>query len=181
MWRVAQELDLSQSDPLIHHSDILPENARIELMNVLYLAYQPAVLLGGALLGGTFVFSVMYVLNVFFAYPHLFLNFGFGTAHGVFLGPALGGVYILYRAFSRYIINVNILDPDGMDGYREIGDTIVTRTISGILFITLDFIILSSVAFTGYTEFQIVVSSLYVTVPVAFLITAFSMTFIIRQ
>lgn len=85
------------------------------------------------------------------------------------------------RAQQKYVVDINLLDPDGVGGYRQIGDGIVKLGTYGILFITLDFIILSSVAFTRYTDFQFVVSVIYVTVLIIFVLTIFYITLSIRQ
>lgn len=185
LWDVVQELitliELNEDDPLSLDPGVDVDNAQTELENVLYLSYHPAVLLAGALLGGSLVFIIMYVLNVFSAYPYPIYNFGFGAAHGVFFGPVIGGIYIFYRALRRYIVDVNLLDPDGRGGYREIGDTLVTLTAYGIFFVTLDFIILSSVAFTQYTDFQIVVSVMFLGLLTGFVVGVFGTTVLVRR
>lgn len=165
LWNVIEELaqiaDQNQEDPLSRTTGITGDRIRRELGNALFLGFHPAVLLAGALLGGSLVFSIMWALDVFSAYPFLVLNFGFGAAHGVFLGPAVASLYIAVRALREYIVDVDLMDPDGVGGYREIGDGIVAISTHAILFVTLDFIILTSVGFTDYTDFQSVVAGLF--------------------
>lgn len=182
---VASELttiiEYNENDPLALQTGYDPGDVHDELSNALFLAYHPGVLLAGALAGGSFVFGIMYLLGVFPAYPYLLLNFGFGAAHGVFFGPVLGGGYVLYRGYSEYIVDINLLDPDGVGGYRQIGNGIVTLASYGILFVTLDFVILSSVAFTRFTRFQLVVSVLYFLLLTAFAAGTFVTTLAIRR
>lgn len=185
VWSIIDELaliaDRNANDPLLTESSVDPDRIRIELRAALSLGYHPAVLLAGALIGGTFVIVVMSVLGVFSAYPYLTLNFGFGAAHGAFLGPTIGSLYVAVRALREYIVDIDLLDPDGVGGYREIGDGLVTLTTSGVFFITLDFVVLSSVAFTEFTDFQLVVSALYLLTLVTFLLLTISVTFLIRR
>jgi hypothetical protein len=166
VWNVVEELaqiaDRNRDDPLSRTTAVTGDGIRRELRNVLFLGFHPAILLLGALAGGTLVFSIMWALGVFSAYPFLILNFGFGAAHGVFLGPAIASCYIAVRALREYIVDVDLMDPDGVGGYREIGDGIVTLSTNAITFVTLDFVILSSVGFTSYTDFQAVVAALFV-------------------
>lgn len=88
MWNIVDELEtivrFDQDDPLSLSQSIEPEAVWRELGNVLHLAFHPIVIALGGILGGVFVFSIMWGLGVFDAYPYLIMNFGFGVAHGVF-------------------------------------------------------------------------------------------------
>jgi len=140
---------------------VSPAAVERDLRNALVVAHRPELLALGAAVGGTVVLGLMAVSNALSAYPYLALNFAFGAAHGVFLAPVVGGLYVLVRAPNRYIVDIDLLDPDGVGGYRAIGDGITTLAIHGILLVTLDFVILSSVAFTAFTAFQGVVATCY--------------------
>lgn len=185
MWRAVDELALiaerNREDPLSPAAHVDGEDVRTELVNVLYLGYHPVVLGGGALAGGALVVGIMAALGVFSAYPYLLLDFGFGAAHGVFLGPAVAGAYLVVRALEEYIVDIDLMDPDGVGGYREIGNGIVTVASYGILVVTLDFLILSSVAFTEFTDFQLVVTGLYLLVLVAFSLGSVGITSLVRR
>jgi hypothetical protein len=138
-----------------------PDVSWTELDNILYISYHPGVILLGGLSGGVFVTGVMAILGVFDAYPYILMNFAFGAAHGIFIGPVLGGVYFIERIYNNYMIDITLLDPDGVGGYRQIGNGLAKLTTYGIFFVTFDFLILSSVGFTQYSRFQIVVSAIY--------------------
>lgn len=185
LQRVSQELVSlarnTRNDPLALHPPIDPDGISRELSNVIYLSYHPGVLLLGGAVGGGFVFVVMWALGVISEYPYLLLDFGFGAAHGVFFGPLVGALYIFARSSRHYIVDINLLDPDGVGGYREIGNGIVTLATYGIVLITVDFVILSSVAFTRFTEFQLVVTALFLLLLGLFVAATFASTFIIRR
>jgi hypothetical protein len=159
---LASIAERNRGDPLSRTAGVDPDAIRTELGNVLFLGFHPAVLLVGALAGGSLVFGIMWALGVFSAYPFLLLDFGFGAAHGVFFGPAIAMVYVSMRALREYIVDVDLMDPDGVGGYRQIGDGIVTISTTAILLLTLDFIVLSSVGFTSFTEFRAVVAGAFV-------------------
>lgn len=184
-WNIMTELaaiaKFNEKDPLALTEKTDPGDIHRELSNVLFLAYHPVVLLAGALAGGAFVFGAMYALDVFSAYPYLLMNFGFGAAHGVLFGPAIGGSYVLYRSNSEYIVDIDLLDPDGVGGYREIGNGIVKLASHGVILVTLDFVILSSVAFTRFTRFKQVVSVLYLLLLCGSVVWTFGSTFVIRR
>jgi len=185
LWDMADELvtiiEYNRDDPLSLSRDLEPEAVWTELENVLFLAYHPAVVAVGGIVGGLLVTSIMYALGVFDAYPYLVMNFGFGAAHGVFFGPVAGMLYVAWRSYTAYIVDINLLDPDGVGGYRQIGNGIVKLATYGISIITVDFVILSSVGFTRYTQFQIVVSVLYFLLLSGFIVGTLGVTVLFRK
>lgn len=185
VWRSIDELvhinERNLDDPLALTNGVDPEGIRIELENALHLGYHPAVLLVGAVAGGLLIIGLMSILEVFAAYPFLFMNFGFGAAHGVFIGPVASIVYIVSRALQRYLNDIDLIDPDGVGGYRDVGNAIVTMATYGILLITIDFVVLSSVAFTEFTEFQRIVTGLYLVLLATVVVGAVVITSLIRR
>lgn len=163
-------------------SDVTAEDIEQHMDYVMGLSFHPAVIFVGGLIGGVFALVLMWVLGVFDSYPYLLLNYAYGAGHGFFYGPIIGSVYLIWKISSKYIIDIDILDPDGMGGYQQIGDSIITLITYGIFLVTLDFIILSSVSFTGRPLFQWAVFALYVLM-LAFLlcITAVGVMFIRRR
>ncbi|QCC48025.1 hypothetical protein [Halobellus limi] len=185
LWNIGDEfatlIRLSRGNPVSLVRSLTPEDIQNDLQNALYLAYHPAVLGAGAVLGGTFVSAIMSLMGVFEAYPYLGMNFGFGAAHGVFFGPVLGGAYVVVRAYSTYIADINLLDPNGVGGYRQIGNGIVKLATYAIGILTLDFVILSSVTFTAFERFQTVVSVLFLTVLAVVVVGTILVTVLVRR
>lgn len=138
-----------------------PETVEAEIETILERGFRPAALAAGALLGGALSLGTMAVLGVLWAYPYWVMNFGFGAAHGLFIGPALASIALVYKTSTSYIVTIDVLDPDGVGGYRKIGNTLVTITVYGIAIATLDVLILSSVALLGTPTFHVVVGVLY--------------------
>lgn len=184
-WEVLDELEnllrLNRDNPISLSQSIDPMDVRDELHNVLYLCYHPYVLGSGAVFGGLLVSGIMYGMGVFEAYPYRVMNFAFGAAHGVFIGPFVAGVYIVSQANSRYLVDINLLDPNGVGGYRQVGNGIVKLSTYAIVILTLDFFILSSVTFTEYEQFQIVVSALFLSVLLVVVVATAVVTVLVRR
>lgn len=185
LWNIGDEfatlIRLSRGNPVSLVQSLTPEDIHSDLQNVLYLAYHPVVLVVGAVLGGTFVSAIMHWMGVFEAYPYLGMNFGFGAAHGVFFGPVVGGAYVVVRAYTTYIADINLLDPNGVGGYRQIGNGIVKLATYAIGILTLDFVILSSVTFTAFERFQVVVSALFLLVLAVVVVGTVTVTVLVRR
>ena len=142
-------------------NDITPAEIEAGIESTLDRYFHPAFLLGGALVGGTFAIVVMWLLGVLDEYPYLLLNFAYGAGHGLFYGPLIATAYLVYKISNYYIVDIDIMDPDGMGGYQQIGDSIISLIIYGIILTTVDFIILSSVSFMENTLFLTAVFVLY--------------------
>jgi hypothetical protein len=117
-------------------------------------AFSPLAIFLGGLVGGVFTLVVMGALDVFDSYPYLFLNYAYGAGHGFFYPPLFGSAYLIHRISNDYIIDVDILAPDGVGGYRGVGEAIVDLISYGILLVTLDFVVLSSVSFLDRPWFR---------------------------
>lgn len=141
--------------------DVPPEEIHSEMNDRIRCAFDPRYIVGGALLSGTFTLSVMYLLGVFDSYPYLLLDLLYGAGHGLFYAPLIGAVLLVWQISQRYITDIDILDPDGVGGYRDIGDAIVSLVVYAILLVTVDFVILSSASFIGEPLFQVAAFALY--------------------
>lgn len=185
MWQSVDELARiarrNRTDPLSLPTDADPEAIRTELTNVLFLGYHPASILVGAVVSGSFLLGVMAVTDVFTAYPYRLMNFGVGAAHGAFFGPVFAILYIVVRGLRNFIIDIDLMDPDGVGGYRKIGNGIVTMASYSILLITIDFVIVSSVTFTPFTDFQVVVTGIYLVLLTVVLLGAITITSLVRR
>ncbi|MFC7079580.1 hypothetical protein [Halorussus caseinilyticus] len=142
-------------------SDITGDEMRREINRIMNYAFHPYFVFFGGLIGGVFALAVMWGLDVFDSYPYLLLNYAYGAGHGFFYAPFIGSVVLIKRISNEYIVDIDVLDPDGVGGYRDIGDAIISLIIYGIFLVTLDFVILSSVSFTGRPVFQVAVFTLY--------------------
>lgn len=142
-------------------SDITPEEFADDFDSILNWAFHPMFILIGGIVVGMFTLLVMWSLNVFDTYPYIILSYTYGAAHGFYLGPIAGAVYIIYKIPNDYIVDIDLLAPDGVGGYREIGDAIVLAVIYWIFIFTLDFILLSSATFVGKPLFTTAVFSLH--------------------
>lgn len=143
-------------------SEITGEEMRREINWIMNWAFHPYFILLGGLVGGVFALAVMWTLGVFDSYPYLMLNYAYGAGHGFFYAPFIGSIVLIKRISNEYIVDIDVLDPDGVGGYRDIGDAIISLIIYGIFLVTLDFVILSSVSFVGRPMFQAAVFALYV-------------------
>lgn len=143
-------------------SDLSPRQVAQEIDAVMDWAFHPFVILGGGLIGGVFALAVMWRLAVFDAYPYLLMNYAYGAGHGFFYGPIAGSVYLIVKITRSYIVDIDILAPDHVGGYKKIGEAIVSLVVYGIFLVTLDFVILSSVSFIDRPLFQVAVFALYV-------------------
>lgn len=160
---LAVVLERTKADKALfdREDDTTPAELVAEVERIMNLAFHPFVIFVGGLVGGVFALAVMGILDVFDSYPYLFLNYAYGAGHGFFYGPLAGSLLLIHRISNRYIIDVDILAPDGVGGYREVGEAIVNLITYGIILVTLDFVILSSVSFLNRPMFQSAVFVLY--------------------
>jgi len=125
-------------------------------------AFRPAALVLGGLVGGTFAVALMWHLDGFEYYPYVLTTFLYGAGHGLFYAPIGGTVLLVYRTAENYIVDIDVLDPDGMGGYKRVGDGIVYLINLAIVLVTFDFLVLSSVTFVDEPVFQAAIVLLYV-------------------
>lgn len=104
---------------------------------------------------------MVWLLDVFSAYPYILLVYAYGAGHGFYYGPIIGAVYFIYKIPDEYIVDIDLLDPDGVGGYQQIGDAIISLITYGVFLATLDFVILSSATFLGRPLFTSAVFGLY--------------------
>lgn len=165
-------LDRSSAGTVLfdRESDLTTEQINREINYVMSVFFSPAAILLGGLIGGVFTLVVMWVLDVFQYYPYLLMNYAYGAGHGFFYGPIIGSVILIRRVSTRYIVDIDILAPDGIGGYGTVGDAIITLVIYAIVLTTFDFVILSSVSFVDEPLFRAAVVILYVAMILFFLL-----------
>jgi len=163
-YELIEILDRSSADNVLfeRQSDVSAQQINDEINYVMDKAFAPITVLVGGFIGGVFGLAVMWLLNAFQYFPHMFMNYAYGAGHGFFYGPIIGSVYLIYKISTEYIIDIDILDPDGVGGYGDIGDAIINLIIMGVFLVTIDFIILSSVTFVDEPLFQAAVFGLYI-------------------
>jgi hypothetical protein len=160
---LANVLERTEADKVIfdrEHDIDAPELVE-EFEATMDWAFRPWYIFLGGLVGGVFTLVVMGALDVFDSYPYIFLNYAYGAGHGFFYPPLFGSVVLVHRISNNYIIDVDILAPDGVGGYRGIGEAIVNLIVYGISLVTLDFVILSSVSFLDRPMFRIAAFAVY--------------------
>lgn len=152
----------TEGEPIYERdSEITDEKMREQINELMDYAFHPYLIFLGGLIGGVFALAVMWALDVYDSYPYVMLNYAYGAGHGFFYAPLVGSIVFIKRISNEYIVDIDVLDPDGVGGYRDIGDAIISLIIYGIFLVTLDFVILSSVSFIGRPAFQVAVFSLY--------------------
>lgn len=151
----------TENGPYERAPDVSEEAILRGIHDTLGWAFHPAFVLGGGLIGGVFSVSVMVYLGAFQYYPYVLTSFLYGAGHGLFYAPIAGTVWILYQTPKKYVVDIDVLDPDGMGGYKRVGDGIVRLINIGIVLVTLDFVVLSSVMFVDEPVFQTAVAVLY--------------------
>lgn len=175
------ELTDLESDILERETDITPAQIETEVHGVLDRAFHPVALLGGWFVGGLFAIVVMWLLGAFEYYPYVLMNFAYGAGHGLFFAPILATIWLVRNAIRAYIVDIDVLDPDGVGGYRQVGNSIVNLISYGIVLVTLDFVVLSSVMFVDEPLFQALVVGLYVLMVVFLLAIAASGIYGLRR
>lgn len=147
--------------------DPSPGEIDAEMTRTLQRAFHPRVLLGGAAVAGALSLGAVVWANTTagagepWVYPHLLTAFAYGAVHGLFAGPLLGGLVLVRRVANEYIVDVDVLAPDGMGGYRAVGDALVTLLTFALLLVTIDFVVLSSALYVSSAQFRWVVVALY--------------------
>lgn len=140
----------------------IPENVIIHAENQLnYIRNEifdlRHILIFGFLFG-FFVCIVVIYLNVLDDYPYLIFHFFFGFNHGMGLLICLKGEKLCKTISKNYVKTVDILDPDGMGGFRKLSRFLVNITIYLITVIILDFFILSCTITSNSENFKLVVA-----------------------
>lgn len=128
---------------------------------VLDRAFHPVALGAGGLLGGGVMLVLGLRVDLFAAYPHALTLLALGAAHGLFLAPFVGTLVLTYRMTDSFIENIDSLDPDGVGGYRRIGDASVTLVVYGVVLMTFDFVTASSVTFVPGFDARLAVFGAY--------------------
>lgn len=143
------------------NTDVTAEEIREEFECATKWAFHPGLLVTGALLSGLITFGIMDNFEVLDAYPHTLTTFAYGAGHGLFYAPIGGTAWLVWRISRDWIVDIDFLDPDGMGGYRQVGDAIVSLIIYVITFVTIDFFIISSVSYLDNAPFQDVALYMY--------------------
>jgi len=139
-------LNRTRGDNIVfeRESDVSAKEIEHEIDDVMDKAFSPVTILTGGFIGGAFAMIMMWILGAFEYFPYV-MSYAYGAGHRFFYGPILGSVYLIYKISSEYIVDIDVLDPDGVGGYGDIGNSIINLIILGVFLVTLDFIILSSV------------------------------------
>ena len=98
--------------------------------------------LKSGIIGGFFVCLVIYFSGVVEEYPHMIFHFFFGFNHGIGLLIGLKAYSFCKKVGSSYIKTIDILDPDGMGGFKKISKTFENSIFLFIFGIILDTLIL---------------------------------------
>lgn len=118
-------------------------NAKKQLKHIRDEAFNPRNILIFGFIVGFFVSLTVIYLNVLDDYPYLIFHFFFGFNHGMGLLIGLKGYKYCNTISKNYVKTVDILDPDGMGGFRKLSGFFVNATIYLIIVLVLDFFILS--------------------------------------
>jgi hypothetical protein len=138
-----------------------PERIAAAYDAVLDRAFHPLALGAGAVVGGVTMVAIASEFALFGVYPHTLTLVALGAAHGLFLCPFVGTLLLAYRMTNSFIENIDSLDPDGVGGYRRIGDASVTLVIYGIVLMTFDFVTASSATFVPGFDVRLAVFGAY--------------------
>jgi len=138
-----------------------PERIAAAYDAVLDRAFHPLALGIGAAVGSVVMIAMAREFALFAVYPHTLLLVALGAAHGLFLFPFVGTLALAYRMTDSFIENIDSLDPDGVGGYRRIGDASVTLVIYGIVLMTFDFVTASSATFVPGFDARLAVFGAY--------------------
>jgi len=138
-----------------------PERIAAAYDAVLDRAFHPLALGIGAVVGSAVMIVIARAFGLFAVYPHTLTLVALGAAHGLFLFPFVGTLVLAYRMTDSFIQNVDSLDPDGVGGYRRIGDASVTLVVYGIVLMTFDFVTASSATFVPGLDARLAVFGAY--------------------
>ncbi|AZH24412.1 hypothetical protein [Haloplanus aerogenes] len=166
---------------IVDEYEINGEQIDREFQSLLDKGFHPVVIVGGGVVGGAFVYGVMWGLDVFWAYPYHLTNYLYGAVHGLYYGPLAVGMYLIHRISNTYISDIDILAPDGLGGYRAMGDALVSIITYAIFLVTLDFIIISSISFLDNPIFRGVAMVIYAAMLGFFLLLTLYATIAIRR
>jgi hypothetical protein len=146
------DLDVDLSDP---------EDVASAYDETLNRAFHPVALSLGAGLGVGVMLFLGLQFGLFSAYPHVLTLLALGGAHGLFLAPFVGTLLLAHRMTDSFIENIDTLDPDGVGGYRRIGDASITLVVYGIVLMTFDFVTASSATFVPGLDARLAVVGAY--------------------
>lgn len=177
---VVERTDL-ENGPDWRGSDTTPGKIAERSDEVLDRAFRTQNVLGGALLGGAFAVGLMWYLGAFQYYPYVLTAFLYGAGHGLFYAPIVGTVWLIKLTATEFIVDIDVLAPDGMGGYKRVGDGIVNLVVLGIVLATLDFLVLSSVTFVDEPAFQAAALLLYAGMIVTLLVVALGGSLALRH
>lgn len=148
-------------------SEITPDDIVADIHGLLDWAFGPAFVVGGGVVGGAFAVVLVWALGALEYYPFVLSGFLYGAGHGLFYAPILGTLVLVWRTGTEYIVDVDVLDPDGVGGYQRVGNGIVNLVSYGFVLVALDAVVLSSVTFVDEPVVQLAIVVVYVAMVVA--------------
>lgn len=115
-----------------------------------------------AIILGTLVLVITYVLNILNFYPYLAMSFMYGASHGILIPYILILPFLLIEVPRDFMNDLNVIDPVGVGGYPEVAASIGKAAWYGTVIANIDFLILGSAAFLGDPRFQTIVVIIYI-------------------
>lgn len=132
-------------------------NAESQLHLLMQQTFNPKNLINFGIIGGLFVSLTVIYLEVWKDYPYLIFHFFFGFNHGMGLFICFKGYKFSEKTSSNYVKMVDILDSDGMGGFKRLTKFYVDSVFFMAIFIILDVLILSITFSGGSKIFKLIV------------------------
>lgn len=174
--RTATENPVSDRD-----TDVSPEEIRAEFERTTRWAFDPRLLLAGALMDGTFTVGAVTFFDAWSAYSYHLTTFVYGAGHGLFYFPIFGTMVLTWKLSRHLLVDVDLLDPDGVGGYRPLGDAIVSLIVLVVVFLALDFLVISSVSSVDPALFRILALLLYAGMVLSYAVIAAAGIVLLRR
>lgn len=137
------------------------EDIRTEMQEMFEQAFKLKWVLVGGIITVTIGIIVAYFTGLLGVIDYWLIGALFLFAHGLFFAPAVFGVLIIRKITNEYITDIDVISPDGVGGYEEIGNGIITGASYALFLTTLDFIVISAISYTPNSNLQMIAGAVF--------------------
>lgn len=158
---LAEITDNQPSNVTAIETELTGDDIRTQMQELLSQAFAIKWVILGGIATATLGIVGGFLTGLFDVISYWLIGALFLFAHGLFFIPAAFGVLIVNKITNEYITDIDVISPDGVGGYEEIGNGIITVASYALFLTTLDFIVISAISYTPSSSLQAVVGAAF--------------------
>lgn len=143
-------------------TNITGDTIRGEMQKLLKKAFSFRLILFSGIITAFVGATVAFFTGLLEVIDYWLIGLLFLFDHGLFFVPAIYGVIIVNKMTNEYITDIDVISPDGVGGYEEIGNGIITIASYALFLTTLDFIVISAISYTSSSGIQAIIGIIFI-------------------